>query len=148
MPAAVQVLVVLAGLLVSAGAGSFVVRGVLHLASRSADAGAEDPDAGMPGEPVGAEKVGAAASDGPEGPRARAALRGGTWIGVLERVAVTLCVVLDETAGIALVVAVKGLGRYPELRENPGASERFVIGTFASLLWAVAVGVGLRAILP
>ena len=42
---------------------------------------------------------------------------------------------------IAIVVAVKGLGRYPELKEQAGASERFIIGTLASL--TVAVGVGL-----
>ncbi|NKY39931.1 hypothetical protein HGA02_10435, partial [Cellulomonas septica] len=67
-------------------------------------------------------------------------LRGGTWVGILERLAVTGCFLVGEAGGIAVVVAVKGLGRYPELRENPGASERFVIGTFASLLWSAAVG--------
>ena len=41
---------------------------------------------------------------------------------------------------VAVVVAVKGLGRYPELREHPAASERFVVGTLASLTWAAAVG--------
>lgn len=89
----------------------------------------------------------AASSDGPEGPRAKAVLRGGTWIGILERLAVTGCVLLGDPEGIAVVVAVKGLGRYPELRENPGASERFVIGTLASLVWAVAVGALGRALL-
>jgi ribose transport system permease protein len=39
--------------------------------------------------------------------------------------------------GIAVVVAVKALGRYPELRAA-GASERFITGTLASLLWAAA----------
>jgi hypothetical protein len=34
------------------------------------------------------------------------------------------------------------LARYPELRE-PHASEQFIIGTFTSVLWAIAVcGVG------
>jgi hypothetical protein len=58
-----------------------------------------------------------------------------------------MCVLVDEPAGIAVVVAVKGLGRFPELRENPGASERFVIGTLASLVWSAAIGVGARALL-
>jgi hypothetical protein len=42
--------------------------------------------------------------------------------------------------GLAIVLAVKGLGRYPELRnqEDTGAAERFIIGTFTSVLWAVA----------
>ena len=48
---------------------------------------------------------------------------------------------LGQPAGVAIVVAVKGLGRYPELKENPGASERFVIGTLASLIWAAGWGV-------
>jgi hypothetical protein len=74
-------------------------------------------------------------------------LRGGTWIGLLERIAVTGTLALGYPEGIAFVVAVKGLGRYPELREHPGLSERFVIGTFASLAWAAAVGAAARALL-
>ena len=39
---------------------------------------------------------------------------------------------------IAIVLAVKGLGRYPELRsgEKSAVAERFIIGTFVSVLWA------------
>ena len=42
--------------------------------------------------------------------------------------------------GTAVVLALKGLGRYPELRNaGTGAvAERFIIGTFASVLWAAA----------
>lgn len=76
-----------------------------------------------------------------------AVLRGGTWIGVLERLAVTGTLLAGYPAGIALVVAVKGLGRYPELLKHPGASEKFVIGTLTSMLWAAAVGAGLRLLL-
>jgi hypothetical protein len=85
--------------------------------------------------------------DGPTGARARSVLRGGTWIGLLERLAVTGSLLAGYPAGIAFVVAVKGLGRYPELREHPGSSERFVIGTLASLLWAAAIGALGRAII-
>lgn len=67
-------------------------------------------------------------------------LRGGAWIGGLERLAIAGALLLGNPAAIALVVAVKGLGRYPELKENPEASERFVIGTLASMLWAAAAG--------
>jgi hypothetical protein len=70
-------------------------------------------------------------------------LRGGLWIGLIERLAVTGAVLAGMPALIAIVVAVKGLGRYPELKEQAGASERFIIGTLASL--TVAVGVGLLA---
>jgi hypothetical protein len=169
-------LVVVLALAVSAGLGWLVVAGVLRLASRSGDAGSTSPTsptgaapAGAPAGttpavsipvpgavgsgpdpaavPAGAGPSPAASSDGPEGPRAKAVLRGGTWIGILERLAVTGCVLLGDPEGIAAVIAVKGLGRYPELRENPGASERFVIGTLASLVWAVAVGALGRALL-
>ncbi len=84
---------------------------------------------------------------GPDGLAARTALRGGTWIGILERLAVTGCIVAGEPGGVAVVVAIKGLGRYPELKANPGASERFVIGTLASLLWSAAVGTLGRALI-
>ncbi len=67
-------------------------------------------------------------------------LRGGAWIGALERLAVYVALVAGWGPGLAIVLAVKGLGRYPELRsqEDSGAAERFIIGTFTSVLWAVA----------
>lgn len=136
----VAVLVMLASSL----AGWPLTAGVLRLAARSADSGGPDDARGSAAErgsaPADLPAGGAGADDGPTGPRARAALRGGTWIGILERLAVTGSVLLGYPAAVAFVIAVKGLGRYPELREHPGASERFVIGTLASLLWAAALG--------
>ena len=72
--------------------------------------------------------------------RAGTVLRGGTWIGALERLAVYVALVAGWAPGLAIVLAVKGLGRYPELRnqEDTGVAERFIIGTFTSVLWAVA----------
>ena len=64
-------------------------------------------------------------------------LRGGAWIGYLERAAVAATVLAGWPEGIALVLAVKGVGRYSELRES-NAPEAFIIGTLASLLWACA----------
>lgn len=96
-----------------------------------------------------AASVGASSGEAPPTPPAApdgSLLRGGTWIGILERIAVTGTLALGYPEGIAFVVAVKGLGRYPELREHPGLSERFVIGTFASLAWAAAVGAAARAL--
>jgi hypothetical protein len=147
-------LVVALALALSMGGGWITTRVVLHLASRSSDAGgttnqpsaaaspttppAEDVDT----PPTGGEPASESppASDGPEGPGALAALRGGTWIGLLERLATTGALMLGEPTAIAVVVAVKGLGRYPELREYPAASERFVVGSLASLVWAAGVG--------
>ncbi|MPV49342.1 hypothetical protein GCG21_04850 [Pseudactinotalea sp. HY160] len=68
-------------------------------------------------------------------------LRGGRWIGILERVATTGAILVGYPAAIAVIVAIKGLGRFPELRAGAGVSERFIIGTLASLLWAAALGV-------
>lgn len=77
---------------------------------------------------------------------ALAVLRGGTWIGLLERFAITGLLVAGYPEGVAIVVAVKGLGRYPELREHPVASERFVVGTLTSMIWATATGLAGHAI--
>jgi hypothetical protein len=76
-------------------------------------------------------------------------LRGGAWIGALERLAVFATLVVGWGPGIAVVLAVKGLGRYPELRnqEETGAAERFIIGTFTSVLWAAACA-ALSALAP
>ncbi|MFT3899045.1 MAG: hypothetical protein QM728_02200 [Gordonia sp. (in: high G+C Gram-positive bacteria)] len=69
-------------------------------------------------------------------------LRGGRVIGVLERTAVAGCLLVGWPAGIAVILGVKGLARFPQLREHH-ASEQFIIGTFASVLWAcAAAGVG------
>jgi hypothetical protein len=74
--------------------------------------------------------------------RAGQVLRGGTWIGALERVTIFATLVAGWPEGLALVLGLKGLGRYPELRaaETGGAptgtAERFIIGTFTSVLWA------------
>ncbi|MFV0374530.1 hypothetical protein [Microbacterium sp.] len=62
-------------------------------------------------------------------------LRGGTTVGYLERLAVALTVVAGYPEAIAVVVAIKGIGRFSELA-TAEARERFIIGTLASLLWA------------
>jgi hypothetical protein len=108
---------------VSVVGGLVVVPAVLRAAGRTSagEAAADDAEAAAAPDPA-------------------AVLRGGTWIGILERLAVTGCLLTGFPAGVAVVVAVKGLGRYPEIRDNPGVSERFVIGTLASLVWAAAAG--------
>ncbi len=75
-------------------------------------------------------------------------LRGGAIIGVLERVAVFLAILAGEPAAIAYVVAIKGLGRFAELKGTPVAAERFIIGTLTSLLWAAGVAVLARILIP
>jgi hypothetical protein len=70
-------------------------------------------------------------------PPRREILRGGTTIGYLERAALIGCILAGQPGGVAVLVAIKGLGRFSEL-ENELARERFLIGTLASLLWAGA----------
>ena len=77
------------------------------------------------------------------GPQDPAILRGGAWIGVLERAAIAVTLLVGSGEGLVVVLAVKGLGRYAELRA-PAAAERFILGTLASALWAAAcVGVAI-----
>ena len=73
-------------------------------------------------------------------------LRGGVWIGALERLAVFGSLAARWPEGVAIVLAVKGLGRYPELKmgtatgvrgPTTGTAERFIIGTMTSVIWAV-----------
>jgi hypothetical protein len=79
-------------------------------------------------------------------------LRGGAWIGRFERAAIFATIAAGWPEGLAVVLALKGLGRYSELRGGtsrpegtegeaqapPAVAERFLIGTFASVLWACA----------
>jgi hypothetical protein len=117
--AATALLVALAGALAVAGGGP-VTALVFELVDR------RDPvDSPVPHDLAGAGRL----------------LRGGAWIGALERLAVLGTLVAGWPEGLAVVLAVKGLGRYPELRAaedgvRTGAAERFIIGTFASVLWA------------
>lgn len=83
------------------------------------------------------------AEDSPaETPRVQAAaqtLRGGRWIGILERIAIYAALLSGFAEGVAIVLAVKSLARYPELRAtSSGAAERFIIGTFTSSLFAAS----------
>lgn len=72
-------------------------------------------------------------------------LRGGRIIGVLERTGVAASLILAWPAGIAVILGIKGLARFPQLREHH-ASEQFILGTFASVLWAcAAAGIGYLA---
>lgn len=81
-----------------------------------------------------------------QAPQTRAAasqLRGGAWIGMLERLAIIVSLLSGYPEGIAVTLAIKGLARYPELKApDTGVAERFIIGTFTSALLAVA-GAGL-----
>lgn len=82
-------------------------------------------------------------SDAAEGEPDQTVMRGGTTIGYLERTAAVLAIVAGYPEAIAVVVALKGIGRFSELA-SAEARERFIIGTLASLLWSCAVGALIR----
>ena len=118
---AVTVLVTVTGLLAVVGGGPVTTR-IFALVDSSEGAAAAPGDESL-------DRAGGAGE----------VLRGGAWIGALERLAVFVTVLAGWPEGLAVTLALKGLGRYPELRtETPGAAERFIIGTFTSVLWAVA----------
>jgi hypothetical protein len=94
---------------------------------------------------VDAGTAAAPASGG--GASATRILRGGAIIGVLERLAVCLAILAGQPVAIAYVVAIKGLGRFAELKETPVAAERFIIGTLASMLWAAGVAAFTKVVL-
>ncbi len=75
----------------------------------------------------------------------REILRGGATIGHLERLALLGSVAAGQPAAIAIIVAIKGLGRFSEL-EDSAARERFIIGTLTSLGWAGACAAAALAI--
>lgn len=78
-----------------------------------------------------------------EAPELEPLLRGGTTIGYLERLAVTVSIIAGYPEAIAVVVAIKGIGRFSELAASE-ARERFIIGTIASLVWASVAGALVR----
>lgn len=127
-----SVVVVLVGFVLATWLGTPVVKGLIRHVDRR---GARKPaDAAHPGPEIDTSKLLGLEEAGEQ-------LRGGEWIGLLERAAVYVCIVVGSAAGLGLILAIKGLGRYAELRTpNLAKGERFIIGTLASWLWASACG--------
>jgi hypothetical protein len=64
-------------------------------------------------------------------------LRGGEVIGLLERLAVAGAIITGYPEALAVIIAIKGVGRFTEL-ENGAVRERFIVGTLGSWIWAAA----------
>ena len=66
-------------------------------------------------------------------------MRGGRWIGPLERILILLLASVEAPATIAAIVAAKGVIRFPEISQDKAGqkAEEFLIGSFAS--WILAV---------
>ena len=67
----------------------------------------------------------------------RELLRGGEVIGLLERLSVAGAVIAGVPEALAVIIAIKGVGRFTEL-ETSAVRERFIVGTLASWVWAAA----------
>jgi len=65
-------------------------------------------------------------------------LRAGRTIGVLERLLIALGLIASSWEILAAVVALKTVARYAKLDDQNNA-EYFLIGSLASILWAVAI---------
>ncbi len=135
----------------SSGRGQDSGSGTEHEASIDAEG---EPASDIPSDDIPSDDI--PLEDGPEDASAETpvqqpkgeVLRGGLLIGFLERAAVAVAILAGQPVAIAYVVAIKGLGRYPELKDTPAASERFIIGTLASMLWSASVAVLTKTLLP
>lgn len=121
-PALLGAVIALGALVISAFGGSPAVKTVLSLATRQVEGVA-----------------GGVLVSTPNTDQKREVLRGGLTIGLLERIATTASILAGVPQAIAVVIAIKGVGRFSELGASD-AQERFIIGTFVSLGWAAVCG--------
>ena len=103
---ATTVLVALAGLLAVVGGGPITTRVFAFVDSSERAAAAPDDES--------LDRAGGAGE----------VLRGGAWIGALERLAVFAGLAAGFPEGVAVVLALKGVGRFPELRHDQGRRRR------------------------
>jgi hypothetical protein len=77
--------------------------------------------------------------------------RAGYWIGCLERALVLTFALLGQYQAIGFLIAAKSILRFGEVSgskpENRKMSEYVIIGTFASLLMAILVSVGVLTLI-
>ncbi len=73
----------------------------------------------------------------------------GRWIGILERLVIFVAVLARVEALIGFVIAVKAVLRLPEARErwSRELAEYYLVGSLASLSWAMILGLGVRSVL-
>lgn len=58
----------------------------------------------------------------------------GAYIGMTERFLFIIFLLMNQFAGIAVVLSIKSFARYKKVAEQPAFAEYFAIGTFTSLL--------------
>jgi hypothetical protein len=135
-PMGVKVVLGMLALALAVVGGAPIAVLALKLATKNVPAGAHggilvENEAGTPATDDALSPAGSAVGGVHE------VLRGGLAIGILERLAVAGAILAGFPEAIAVVVAIKGVGRFTELAASE-ARERFIIGTFASLIWACA----------
>lgn len=124
--------------------------------SEAAQPGAADPGSEDAAKSAGDEEAPLppsslpiiAAQDNPgddKGP----ALRGGRWIGPLERLLIIVLAGADAQVAIAAVVAAKGVIRFPEISQDSSGekAEEFLIGSVSSWILAALVAMFIRVTL-
>jgi hypothetical protein len=139
-PVAFSVVIALAGLVLAVIGGGPAAVLALNLATKdSVPSGSHGGIlVGTDDSPATADAGAADTVDAPAKPSGvHEVLRGGLTIGILERLAVAGAILAGFPEALAVVVAIKGVGRFTELASSE-ARERFIIGTFASLIWACA----------
>lgn len=72
------------------------------------------------------------AGDAPEGLK-----RGGWLIGQLERGLILALILTDQAAGIGFLIAAKSVLRFSDTKDDRKISEYVIIGTLASVAWAL-----------
>lgn len=72
----------------------------------------------------------------------------GKRIGQLERGLVFLLMLTGYPAGIAFLVAAKGILRFDDIQKDRAASEYVIVGTLASVAWAMLCAMALLLLLP
>jgi hypothetical protein len=76
------------------------------------------------------------------------ALRGGRWIGPLERLLIIVLAGAGAEVAIAAVVAAKGVIRFPEISQDSTGekAEEFLIGSVSSWILAALVSMLIRVV--
>lgn len=64
----------------------------------------------------------------------------GAFIGVVERLAITTLVALQQYGAVGFVLAAKSIARYKKIEEQKGFGEYYLIGTLTSSVIAILAG--------
>mgnify|MGYP007130811278 CR=1 FL=1 len=64
-----------------------------------------------------------------------------------KRLLIFILVLTNSLEGVTFLFAAKSITRYKRISEEQNFAEYYLIGTLLSIIWALTVGLGLRAIL-